>query len=201
VAFNVAGVSGIATVSQRAVIPPTLAWTDPPRLGQSCSLEVFAGLLKGCAAALLAGVGAGIEAAVPLPAFNGIGLTDAARNGADMDVAAIDVPAIGTFVVTATGKNAHRTSLSVPERLSISKSNRDLIVSRMNSGRSARRLRFLIGFRVCAAWALQLFLPGSSRQRTISVRPRTGAYTVVHASPAAPRCWYRCLRFRTSCLV
>ena len=40
----------------------------------------------------------------------------------------------------------------------------------MNSGRSARRLRFLIGFRVCAAWALQLFLPGSSRQRTISVR-------------------------------
>ena len=112
-----------------------------------------------------------------------------------MDVAAIDVPAIGTFVVTATGKNAHRTSLSVPERLSISKSNRDLIVSRMNSGRSARRLRFLIGFRVCAAWALQLFLPGSSRQRTISVHPRTGACTAVHASPAAPRRWYRCLRF------
>ena len=63
--------------------------------------------------ALLAGVGAGIEAAVPLPAFNGIGLTDAARNGADMDVAAIDVPA--------------SDHLSVPERLSISKSNHDLI--------------------------------------------------------------------------
>ena len=59
-------------------------------------------------------------------------------------------------------------------------------------------LTISFAFSVCAALR---FLRGSSRQRTISVHPRTGACTAVHASPAAPRRWYRCLRFRTSCLV
>jgi len=83
---------------------------------------VFAGLLKGCAAALLAGVGAGIEATVPMPTFNRIGLADVARDSADVNVAVEDVPAIRALVVAAASENRHRTSLSALERLSISKS-------------------------------------------------------------------------------
>ena len=70
--------------------------------------DVFAGLLKRrcCAAALLAGIGAGIESALPLPTFNRIGLAVAACDSADMDVAVEDVPAIGALVVAAAGMTA-----------------------------------------------------------------------------------------------
>ena len=64
----------------------------------------------------------GIEAALPLPTFNRIGLAVAACDSADVNVAVEDVPAIRALVVAAAGENGHRTSLSALERLSISKS-------------------------------------------------------------------------------
>jgi len=125
--FSLAGsLARVFFLGPSLLIPPCLivGLGAPRRKYHPRSLEVFAGLLKRLcsAAALLAGIGAGIEAALPLPTFNRIGLAVAACDIADMDVAVEDVPAIGALVAAAAGENGHRTSLSALERLSISKS-------------------------------------------------------------------------------
>src|SRR5207248_3290587 len=59
------------------------------------------------AAALFAGIGAGIEPALPMPAFKRTGIADAAGDGADVDIAEIGMRAVLAFGVTAAGELGH----------------------------------------------------------------------------------------------
>jgi hypothetical protein len=72
-----------------------------------CGFEIDAGLVEGFsgAVALLVGLGSRIEAAGPAPLVDG----DArlCRDGADMDIAVIDAPAVLAFGITAAGEGRH----------------------------------------------------------------------------------------------
>jgi hypothetical protein len=71
--------------------------------------QKFAGPLESRlgAAALLAGIAARIEATKPLPLWFGVRDAGAFGDGADMNVAEIDVPAVGAVRVGASGEVGH----------------------------------------------------------------------------------------------
>src|ERR1700677_4033393 len=80
-------------------------WQDPP----PCSFEVCARLVEidGGIAPVAARFDAGIEAATPFPLIDVDRAAGAAGDRADMDIAVIDVPAIGTLGVAAAGEFGH----------------------------------------------------------------------------------------------
>jgi hypothetical protein len=98
----------------------------PPR-----NLEMHARAIKRRrgAAALLAGVRARIEAAEPLSRVLVMRLAYAARDGADLNVTVVDVPAILAFGIAVAGEFGHgalkrgRTAIGKPLRLAVD--NRD----------------------------------------------------------------------------
>ena len=69
-------------------------------------LELGAGLLErtGGAAALVAWIAARAEPAQPLPGLGRARIADALGNRADVNVAVIDVPAVGAFGVRTAGE-------------------------------------------------------------------------------------------------
>jgi hypothetical protein len=80
-------------------------WQDlPPR-----SLEVSPRLIEidGGAALVLARLDARVETASPFPLINVDGAAGAARDCADMDIAIIDVPAVGALGIAAAGQGRH----------------------------------------------------------------------------------------------
>jgi len=94
-----------------AVIAPRLIVGLRPlsRKLPPCRLEIGARLVErvGSAVGLLARLRARIEAAHPLPSFGGSGIADALCDGADMDIAEIDIPAVLAFRVAAAGELGH----------------------------------------------------------------------------------------------
>ncbi len=77
---------------------------DPPRC-----LVVGARMVESRrgAAGAFARSRARIEAAAPLPLRGGVGIADAPRDGADMNVTEIDMPAVLAFGITAAGEGGH----------------------------------------------------------------------------------------------
>src|SRR6476620_5134333 len=77
---------------------------DPPRC-----LEGGAGLVEGRSGpgGAFARPRAWIEAAAPLPLRGGVGIADAPRDGADVYVAIMNVPAVLAFGISAAGEFRH----------------------------------------------------------------------------------------------
>jgi hypothetical protein len=74
-----------------------------------CALEISAGLVerRGRRAPVFAGMTARIEPAIPFPWIGTERIADAPCDRAGVDVAVIDVPAVGTFGVSAAGEGGH----------------------------------------------------------------------------------------------
>ena len=67
--------------------------------------------------AVLAGFLTGIETAGPFPAFDRSRIAEAPRDGADVNVTEVDVPAVVAFWITASGQDWHG-AIEARQRLS-----------------------------------------------------------------------------------
>jgi hypothetical protein len=97
---------GICKLLGLAAFTPTVGFRPLRRKTFASELEVGACSVENQrgAADLFTGIGARIEAALPLPAFKRTGVAHAAGDGADVNVAEIDVPAVGAFGISAAGE-------------------------------------------------------------------------------------------------